>query len=286
MDKKYELLKDDTKQVGIHTLYRIRALINFGSIKVGDLGGYIEKEDNLSHKGICWVYDDAAVFGDATVRDDAAISHYAQVFDSAVVRDNAVVEADARVYGAAHILDYARISGEARVFNDAEVSDNVEIEGETFIYGSAIIQDDAYVCGNARIYGMANVMDNSWVKDHAKIYDNGKVCGTGAVQGNAIIRKDGIVFTNGIVTGDGLIEHPHDIIILPVHQINVPTPQYISMYKDVNGDIMVATNSGEYPVNLFIDEMVDTFYFDNNDDVNKQTLISNLEEAMITLSQQ
>ncbi|HEL1667359.1 hypothetical protein F6P40_09735 [Streptococcus suis] len=54
-DKKYELVLDDTISFWGWKLFRIRALISFGSVEVGDLGGYIEKEENLSHDGNAWV---------------------------------------------------------------------------------------------------------------------------------------------------------------------------------------------------------------------------------------
>ena len=42
--KKYGLLTDDTITLDDGTvLYRIRALIDFGNVKAGELGGYIEK---------------------------------------------------------------------------------------------------------------------------------------------------------------------------------------------------------------------------------------------------
>lgn len=37
-------------------LFRIRALVNFRDVERGDLGGYVEKEENLSHDGDAWVY--------------------------------------------------------------------------------------------------------------------------------------------------------------------------------------------------------------------------------------
>ncbi|WP_418067185.1 hypothetical protein [Rodentibacter caecimuris] len=43
MQKKYELLKDDTKEYFGRTLYRIKALISFGAVVAGELGGYIEQ---------------------------------------------------------------------------------------------------------------------------------------------------------------------------------------------------------------------------------------------------
>lgn len=46
-------------------LFRIKALISFGSVEAGELGGYIEKEDNLAHDGDARVYGDAEVSGNA-----------------------------------------------------------------------------------------------------------------------------------------------------------------------------------------------------------------------------
>ena len=44
------------------TLHRIRAVAEFGLVKIGDLGGWIEKEENLSHEGKAWVWGNAEVF--------------------------------------------------------------------------------------------------------------------------------------------------------------------------------------------------------------------------------
>lgn len=82
--KKYEFI-NDTKVINGHTLYRIVALRNFGLVDKGDLGGYIEKEDNLSHKGNCWVYDDAKVYGNAEIYDDAEVHGNAQIYGNAEI---------------------------------------------------------------------------------------------------------------------------------------------------------------------------------------------------------
>jgi hypothetical protein len=52
-------------------LWRIMACKNFSNVKKGDLGGLIESEKNLSHDGNCWAYDDARIYGDAKVYDNA-----------------------------------------------------------------------------------------------------------------------------------------------------------------------------------------------------------------------
>lgn len=62
--KKYELTTD-TKMVLGRKLFRIKALVSFGNVKIGDLGGYIEKEENLSQEGNAWVSGNAEVSGNA-----------------------------------------------------------------------------------------------------------------------------------------------------------------------------------------------------------------------------
>lgn len=64
--KKYELTDETIVSKGT-TLHRIKALRAFGNVKVGDLGGYIEKEENLSHEGNAKVCGDAEVCGVAEV---------------------------------------------------------------------------------------------------------------------------------------------------------------------------------------------------------------------------
>ena len=80
--KKFELTTDFKMYCG-KKLFRIRALIDFGDVKAGDLGGYIEKEKNLSHNGNAWVYGNARVSGYARVSGDA------RVYDNARVSGNA-----------------------------------------------------------------------------------------------------------------------------------------------------------------------------------------------------
>ena len=69
------------------TLHRIRATADIAALGIvaGTLGGWIEKEANLSVSGNAWVYGNAQVSGDA------------------------------RVYGNAQVYGDARVSGNARV---------------------------------------------------------------------------------------------------------------------------------------------------------------------------
>ena len=58
-EKKYELVPDQQIIMAGTTLYRIRALKDFGNVKAGSLGGFVASERNLSQLGDCWVADDA-----------------------------------------------------------------------------------------------------------------------------------------------------------------------------------------------------------------------------------
>ncbi|MCZ2159157.1 hypothetical protein NPX99_07845 [Bartonella sp. 220] len=112
--KKYEFTEETRKIEGV-TLYRIRALRDFGNVKAGDRGGFIEKEENLSHEGNCWVAGNAWVFNDAHVYGNAKVLGSARIKPKARVYDNAVIcgasKIHGSVYGSAQVTGYHTIRG-------------------------------------------------------------------------------------------------------------------------------------------------------------------------------
>ena len=113
--KKFELTAE-TKEVYGRTLYRIRALKDFGDVKTGDLGGWIERGDCLSPEGNCWVSDNAWVYGDAIVSGNAMVSGDARVYGNAWVYGNARLFDNVRVFGNAWVCSNAHVSQDAHVF--------------------------------------------------------------------------------------------------------------------------------------------------------------------------
>ena len=99
--KKFKLTSEFIVDISGVKLFRIKALIEFGNVKAGDLGGYIEKEENLSHMGDAWVYGDARIYGDAQVFGDAWVFGNARVFGDAQVSGDARVSGD-KDYAYAH----------------------------------------------------------------------------------------------------------------------------------------------------------------------------------------
>lgn len=90
--KKYELTLE-TLQFAGHTLHRIKALRDFGVFHAGELGGWIESEENLSQADNAWVYGDAKAYANAKVYGNA------ELFGDARVGENAKVFDNAKVYG-------------------------------------------------------------------------------------------------------------------------------------------------------------------------------------------
>ena len=109
-NKKFEFTEETkTTSRGV-TVKRIVALRDFGNIKAGEKGGFVEKEENLSHENDCWVFVNAEVYGNAEVCG------------------NAKVYGDAEVYGNAEVCD------NAKVYGDAEATTVVKTFGNAFYY--------------------------------------------------------------------------------------------------------------------------------------------------------
>lgn len=165
---KYKILYNTATEFNGRTIYRIEALKDFGDVKAGDLGGYVESESNLSDEGDCWIYDDAIVCNYGIVKDNA------------------------KVYNKAKIMDYARVIHEAKVYGHARLVDGAFVAEHAQVYGHALIElasvmGDAHICGYAHCFGCTNIFDD------AEVY------------GNSVITKNAIVSGEAIVCGDSYI---------------------------------------------------------------------------------
>ena len=166
MKKKYKLTEESINYFN-RTLYRIEALKDFGNIKKGDKGGYVQSEENLSQEGNCWICDNAQVYGNAIIDDnalvcgDAVVCGNAKVYDNAVICDNAKVSDNALVYG------YAQVFGKALVCDNVKVYCDAKVCGNTLVYGNAQVFDDAKVFDNAVVYGDAKISGSAEIKDNS-----------------------------------------------------------------------------------------------------------------------
>lgn len=171
--KKYKTIFDSRRR-----LYRIEALRDFDDVKEGQLGGFIAKEENLSHEGNCWIYGDAEVWG------DACISENAKIYDQVKVHDNAHVHGEAQIYNHSRIANNADIYGKAIVDGDSRIYDDAKVYDEAHIYSS-------FVCGSAQVFEYAVLHYGPWIGGYAQIKGHTKVIGLAEILGDAVVAKKG-----------------------------------------------------------------------------------------------
>ena len=98
MEKKYEITKETMKAIDENgdekTLHRIKALKDFGNVKKGDFGGFVENESNLSQEGSCWIFDDAICCSNAIVYENAILCENAFVYGNVKIGGNSLINDD------------------------------------------------------------------------------------------------------------------------------------------------------------------------------------------------
>lgn len=133
--KKYEIT--DMAHPHDPALHRIRALVDVcAGVQRGDLGGYVQSEENLSQE-----MDEAWIFDDAVCCEEALVT------------------------GGASLLDQATASGYALVSGTAEVGEHARVEDHGMVLAGAV-QGQARVCGNGVVRtnessGLAPVVDGN-----------------------------------------------------------------------------------------------------------------------------
>jgi hypothetical protein len=126
-NKKYGLTGESRYVRGVK-VYQIRALRDIGEdVKAGDLGGWIESENNLSQSGNCWIGEDGVAIDRAKVKDDAVLSAGA-ICDNIRLRGSAVVDTTKMISGN-YVFDNIKFSGG---LNSARDLPNVDTADSTF----------------------------------------------------------------------------------------------------------------------------------------------------------
>lgn len=200
MSQKYEMT-DETKLVEGRTLHRIKALRDFDGgfikVKAGELGGWIQCEENLSHEGTAWVFDNACVM------DSGKIVNSAKVYDTAIVRDKAVVS------GTAVVCEHALIRDEAIVFGHALVGGDAITGGKSGIFGNAHVDGQVHILGDAKVYEDAVVTGDATV-----ITGRASVCGFAHIDGCMITNSVYICGDPGLVGSQICIfENEHYLVV-------------------------------------------------------------------------
>ena len=149
---KYEIT-DISEEFEGETLYRIKALRDFGNVHAGEYGGLISEDAKLSSRGNCWVEKNAKLCkgsrlsGDAIIAGHAVVSNsdvslrahidgYYRVYDSTISGDVALLDKVNHPSYPDTVRDSA-LSGKGK-FTNCNFS-NAEVSGFVEMYGSEIL---------------------------------------------------------------------------------------------------------------------------------------------------
>lgn len=144
-------LTEQSIEIGDRVLHRIVALksIKRYGVKPGDLGGFVERTDNLSRDGDCWVAKNAKVFEDAEVVGDAIVTDNAEVRGKSSIAGSACISGKASIVGKSVVDGRARVKGNA-VVNAAIVSEDATVKGYAVVKGVTL-------CGRITVKRSANI---------------------------------------------------------------------------------------------------------------------------------
>lgn len=241
-EKKYQLTDEtytyrrDLEDVCLH---RIKALVDIPSsgVKKGELGGWVEGENNLSQEGDCWVFQEARVSGHAKVTQNARVAGHAVVCENATLQGSCFVSGHvyisgkcvvkgfvnvcghAEVSGCAVITEHARVHGSAKISQNGVVEGHCEVTGAATVSGYALVNGNAFVGDNAVVRGHARVIERAFVGHSAVVSGSALVGGDSRVEGQALVTHVANVIgkvTVGGVTAlyDGVVDSPSSFLTI------------------------------------------------------------------------
>ena len=202
--KKYELVMDDVYYLKNTHLFRIRALRDFGDVKKGDLGGYVQSERNLSHSGDCWLYNYSKCYNNGRVTKNAKllgrseVKEYATATDNVVMMDYSTAQGDAYLGGSVIMRNWAVAGENCRVTENATLAQHSVTGGHTTITGKPYIGGYTYARGNIEISGEGTILGGPYIQGSVKISGSYHIFGKFTLSGQAKITKDSdlMIFRN------------------------------------------------------------------------------------------
>lgn len=232
--RKYSITDITRELADGRLLYRIVALCDFGPIRKGDLGGFVEHSGNLSQRGLCWIGGNAAALEDSKVTCDALLTDHAIIRDGVYVTGeshvgesvelvehvfvagHAVLLGSTFVAGSVSILDHARLSCQAHMSRSkktvhpnvgdyARISDHACLEGRISIMDESEINGFAIVRGNVRMRERAKATDNALVEGLVTLSGNARALQNCRIRGRSVVTNDAIVAGRSLVEGKSLV---------------------------------------------------------------------------------
>ena len=184
-----------------HILHRIKALkdfilINGKEIRKGDLGGWIESEDNLSQEGLCWIYDECKMY------DNARRSENSIGYGNSHQFDNSQQFGDSQQFG------------RSRQFENSIQSENSRQYGNSIQYGNSQQSGDSQQFGDSRQFGNSQQFGDSRQYGNSQQFGNSRQSGNSRQFGNSIQFGYSVADKDMRLSGHSSFETKDDVVIL------------------------------------------------------------------------
>ena len=178
-NKKYEILmdKENTIECEGHILHRIKALRDFNDVREGDLGGYVEKENNLSHYGNCWIYDNAKAMDDSRLYGNSIMYGDSRLYGNSAMYDNSRMYGNSEMYGNSLMYDCSKMYDNSAMHGDSLICDGSEMHNNSKIYDNSEMHNNSKMYGNSEMYDNSRMYGKSVMYNNSEMHDKSVMCG-------------------------------------------------------------------------------------------------------------
>lgn len=235
MDKKFELVYDNVDErpqcpMAIENeltssklkLYRIRALIDIPSISVkkGDLGGWVENEENLDQNGACWISRRSIVCGGAKIKGNTRIMGEILIKGNIVIDGESYVDVPMKWFGCKIIGNNINIIN-TRIYPNRFyiLGDNIKISNSHILGNYPRIDrtkdqlemlklkddDGQLIITDSKIHDRVRITGNVTLTS-AKIFDRAEIKGNATVT-NSEVHDNAVIKDNATIVYSDIQDH-------------------------------------------------------------------------------
>lgn len=224
----------DDYSITIREIRAIRDLATHG-VRAGDVGGWIENEENLSHEGDCWVGKDAYVYDRSEVVGDALVV-CSKISGGAHIGGNAYVQ-DSQILGKnSSIVDDAYVRG-VIVHGTLHAHSNANFE-DCVIFQYVKAMDEDIVVKTSNFYGENRLSKDTRI-EKSNIHDVQFRQGTHRIIGSSIESASGTELIGDIELEDVRMD-ALDVTILTSEKIVLKHVHAVSLIDiDIRGNVVM-----------------------------------------------
>ena len=188
MNKKFELSNITMEYKG-RTLYRIKATKDFSDVNKGDLGGWVQYEENLSQQGNCWLYDDSKCMDESRVTDNSIMRDFTEMYNCSKMHDYSKMYDYSKMCGCSEMYNFTEIHGYSKMCDSSKIHDYSKMYAYTEMHDSSEMYDYSEMHGSSEMYdysemhNYSKMYSDSIIYDYSKMYDHARMFADSAMFG-------------------------------------------------------------------------------------------------------